>query len=94
MKKNYYNYKGEVFRIKIDDYKKIEQYGEDAGKYLTFNKEIGAYELTDKRTGFNADRTWKYIHKDEQFDMYKTIACSLGYLYTEDEYLDFRAKTK
>lgn len=95
-RKNYYNHKGELFRIKIDDFNKIEELGYAAGKYLTLNQN-NAWELTDSHNNFNR-RTegYMYKHKDNfgEVDTYSCIAWSLGYLYTEDEYFDFKAKTR
>lgn len=99
-KTNWFNYKGEVFRIKIDDYKKIEELGEAAGKYLTFNGEINAWELTNERNAFNADRTHKYTcyHMNEKtkevYPTYDVIAWSLGYIYTSGKHDEFLDKTE
>lgn len=96
-KNNYYNHKGEVFRIKIDDFNKIEELGYAAGKYLTLNQNTNAWELSDSLNNFNK-RTegYTYQHKDNfgEVDTYSCIAWSLGYLYTQDEYLDFMDKSK
>ena len=98
MRKDYFNSKGEIFRIKIDSYKKIEELGYDAGKYLTYNETIKAWELTDNRNQFNSNRTWKYLcqYKDDfgEVDNYSAIAWSLGYIYDEDQFLEFMNKTK
>lgn len=100
---DWYNHKGHIFRIKKDSYYKIKELGENAGKYLIFNTLNGiedTYELTDTRTIFNSNRTWKYMsdYKEynyenecwtEPLELYDILAFSLGYIYNKAQLIKF-----
>ena len=107
MKKNYYNHIGHLFRIKKDSYLKIEECGQEAGKYLTFNTTNGIediYELTDTRNVFNRNRTWEYDSNPDKdvcnekelgkVDLYDALAWGLGYIYTLEEFENLRTSGK